>query len=305
MARANLWAAANAGGLLEVTRAGEIRRYGEEQGLPFFVNQSRKDVIVSGVAVDGDGGIWVGAHSGLCKLRQQPAADGGIVERVYTSELSRNSIVECLYVTRSGRLWVGTRNGASEWTGDPRRPFRHWGAAEGITDTDTGVEAIGEDGAGNLWIATGDEGVKRIARNGLVTYRPADGLARQSISTFTEGRDGELLAVSLRVDSLDLNRFEGDHFTAIHPALPGHIRWLGWGSGSTAFQDREGDWWLATGEGLCRYEGRGGAAGLARTHRLKPSTPGRMGSPATRFSSGRNRLKSLPTHCRHGLPQRP
>jgi hypothetical protein len=54
----NLWAAANAGGRLEVTRAGEIRRYGEEEGLPFVVNQEflcalPRRTPVSGEAVRG------------------------------------------------------------------------------------------------------------------------------------------------------------------------------------------------------------------------------------------------------------
>ena len=95
-------------------------------------------------------------------------------------------------------------------------------------------------------------------------------MARSVVSAFGQARDGGLFAVTrsdspvTHSDSLDLNFFQGERFTAVHPALPDYIRWLGWGSGNIALQDRDGDWWLATGQGLCRYEGRGGAARLAR-----------------------------------------
>src|SRR5262249_32741360 len=150
---------------------------------------------VYAVAVDGEGTVWVGTHAGLCKLRSQPASDGRIVEHIYTKEISSSDFtINCLYVDRSGRLWVGSRGGASEWTGDSKQPFRHLGAAEGITDR--GVQAIGQDSAGNLWMATGDWGVKRIARDGLITYRQQDGLAHNtensSVNAFLETHNGDL-----------------------------------------------------------------------------------------------------------------
>jgi ligand-binding sensor domain-containing protein len=253
----NVWAAVRDEGLLEILTTGEILRYGKKQGLP----SSR----VYAVAVDGEGSIWAGTHSGLCKLRPRPAADGRIVEHVYTKEISNSGFrVNCLYVSRSGRLWVGG-SGASEWIDNGKQPFLHWGAAEGITDRS--VHAIGEDGAGNLWMATGDLGAKRIAQHGLVTFTRADGLAHNtenaSVNAFTETHNGDFFAITL-FDSLALNRLDGDRFEAIHPACPDHIRWIGWGWGSIGFEDHGGDWWLATGEGLCRFDGSGGARALAR-----------------------------------------
>src|SRR5262249_4954348 len=154
--------------------AGEIHRYGEDQGMPYFVNQGRHHGWVSAVAVDGEGSVWAGTDAGLCKLRPHPTARGDIVERVYTNYIDEiRSIlhINSLYVSRSGRLWVASSSGASQWTGDPKQPFRRWRAAEGISDR--GVSAIGEDGAGNLWMAT-EEGARRIARDGLITYSRMD-----------------------------------------------------------------------------------------------------------------------------------
>jgi signal transduction histidine kinase/ligand-binding sensor domain-containing protein len=243
----NLWIAGWDQGLFELMSSGELRRYGVKEGLPPATGVAW----VYSVGIDGEGRVWAGTHSGLCRLVRDPAKGGKVVERVYTKEVSWNPLAICLYRGPSGRMWIGTRGGLSEWTGDAQRPFRHWGTAEGVTDH--GVNDVVEDRSGNLWVATSDLGLVRVAHDGFATYSRADGLARDRSTAYTESRDGELFAVSLAEDSLDLNRFDGDRFTSIHPALPPHIRWLGWGSGTTALQDRAGDWWVATGEGLVRF----------------------------------------------------
>ena len=55
-----------------------------------------------------------------------------------------------------------------------------------------------------------------------------------------------------------LNRFDGRHFQAVAPLLQRGaqtIQYTGWGTAQTVLQDSRGDWWVATGEGLCRYHG--------------------------------------------------
>ena len=259
----NLWMAAWDQGVVELTPGGAIRRYGKERGGPYLLSAGRDYGLIYAVAVDGVGTVWAGGHTGLFRLRSGPAADGSIVERAYDERDGlRYSRVNCIHVTPSGRLWIGlAEGGTAEWTGDPRRPFRMLRAAEGLVDR--GSNAIGEDQSGNLWLGTGDEGAKRIARDGFVTYTTADGLAHNIGSAFAAGRNGDLFTVNLMPESLDLNRFDGERFRAIHPRLPPHIRWLGWGTGRIALEDCEGDWWIATGEGLCRFDGRRGAAALA------------------------------------------
>ena len=275
----NLWMAAWDQGVVELTPSGAIHRYGKQRGGPYLLSRGRDFGLAYVVAVDTEDTVWVGTHNGLCRLRSGPGADGSIVERLFDERDGlRYSRVNSLYVTRTGRLWIGlAEGGTAEWTGDAKRPFRMLRAAEGLVDR--GSNAMGEDGSGNLWIATGDEGAKRIARDGFVTYTTADGLARNIGTAFAEGRNGDLFAVNLMPDSLDLNRFDGERFHAIHPKLPAHTHWLGWGTGRMALQDCEGDWWIATGEGLCRFDGRAGAAGLATRLPKARYTP-RDGLPA-------------------------
>jgi streptogramin lyase len=147
---------------------------------------------------------------------------------------------------------AGSDGGAFEYTGDVRRSFRTFGAAEGIADT--GVTTFGEDFAGNLWVGTESSGAKRIARDGMTTYGGGDGLAPAVVSVTESG--AAIYAVSRqRTQRVRLSRFDGERFTIIDPAFPPKIHWYGWGTGSLTFQDRMGDWWIPTGEGLCRFDG--------------------------------------------------
>jgi ligand-binding sensor domain-containing protein len=57
--------------------------------------------------------------------------------------------------------------------------------------------------------------------------------------------------------------FDGRRFNPIRPALPRSITYSGWGSSQVAFQDHAGEWWFATGQGLCRFAHTTGVMGFA------------------------------------------
>ena len=65
-----------------------------------------------------------------------------------------------------------------------------------------------------------------------------------------EGSDGNIFVTTQR---WGIHRFNGERFTAVRPALPAGITYPGWGWGQLAFQDRNAEWWYATGQGLARY----------------------------------------------------
>ena len=50
-----------------------------------------------------------------------------------------------------------------------------------------------------------------------------------------------------------LGRFDGQRFIPIRPAWPSQITYFGWGRGQVVAQDKAGEWWIATGQGLCRF----------------------------------------------------
>jgi len=90
-----------------------------------------------------------------------------------------------------------------------------------------------------------------MARNGLVSYSAEDGLRGlpTNVGGFFETRKGELCFFNRSV----IHRFDGRRFIPVPPAFPPDITYFGWGYGGLALQDREGDWWIATGQGLCRF----------------------------------------------------
>ncbi len=190
--------------------------------------------------------------------------------------------VNALFVDRDEVLWVATASGISRlWRGRELPQPSH-------APVPTGVNAIAEDHEGNLWLGSDAGGVSRL-RNGLTQrYSTPEGLHEPGIwSLAPDPRvDGAIWVGTLR----GLSRFVDGRFELIVPASelpdPGVYTllaepervWLGTRSGGLAlFEAGElsippgtealaganvsailgaggGAIWLATSEGLCRYQ---------------------------------------------------
>jgi ligand-binding sensor domain-containing protein/signal transduction histidine kinase len=197
---------------------------------------------------DRDGGLWVGTRIGLAYL------DGTRkVARMYTTnDGPPGARVESLLQTSEGRLWVGTVEGLAERTPGQTvdgREFQSYTAAQGLSARTVG--ALAEDRDGNLWIGTFGSGAMKMAHSGFTTYTEADGAPQ--VASLLESRAGEMCIVYRAKDSLFLGKFDGRTFLPIRPAWPSGIRYFGWGRGQVAAQDGFGEWWMATGKGLCRF----------------------------------------------------
>ena len=57
----------------------------------------------------------------------------------------------------------------------------------------------------------------------------------------------------------------GDAFRSIVPRVPKRVTYFGWRPGQTILQDQAGEWWLASGQGLCRYPRLESPSQLAQT----------------------------------------
>src|SRR5262249_388340 len=112
--------------------------------------------------------------------------------------------------------------------------------------------AAAEDGDGNLWIGTESSGAMKIARNGFTTYTLADGLNAFRIGSILEDRAGRLCTFGASSEKLFIYLFDGERFRAVRPNLPENAT-ITWGWYQICFQDREGGWWLSTGNGICRF----------------------------------------------------
>lgn len=225
---------------LLVDRAGRLWA-GGQRGLLVFTpgpaTASARDDMFAAVADPAVAGGRAGRDGGGA-----PAAWGALW---YTAAdgLAHNT-VNALYQSADGRVFVGTRGGLSVYDGTG---FRNYGAAHGLSDR---IGAFAEDRDRNIWVGTQTAGAMKIARNGLVTYREADGLGHPEIMSLFTGPGGELMAVG---GKWSISRLEADgRFTTVRPKLPRPL--LDSTSGRWAvLRDHLGEWWAATNQGLYRF----------------------------------------------------
>ncbi|HVQ38581.1 MAG TPA: two-component regulator propeller domain-containing protein, partial [Pyrinomonadaceae bacterium] len=261
-----LWVGTESGlyRLNESTR--NVERFTTKHGLP-------TDRIYSLIR-DSQGHIWAGTPAGLCQLGATPKSDQNIVTHLFNVEngLIHNSIVSLLQ-SSDGRLWVGTRYGLSVLTpaANGERPnLQNYTTADGLSDIK--VKTLREDSVGNVWLGTESIGVMKIARDGFVSYRVAEGLGHIRILSIFENLTGDVHVISGSSDggSNDqrfINHFDGKRFTAIRPNL-GATKFMGQSWYQAAFQDHAGEWWIATGEGLFRFPKTRDASQLAQLRPL-------------------------------------
>jgi ligand-binding sensor domain-containing protein/signal transduction histidine kinase len=210
---------------------------------------------------DRGGRLWNGGRS-LCRLNPNAGPNDPLVIRVYTTEDGlAYERVEAVLETSDGQFWVGTARGLCYYVPETDR-FETYTTAHGLSDA--GIKSLAEDREGNLWVGTETGGVMKIARRGLTSYTKADGLGNTRISSIFVDLAGELCAVTSPTGGKwSLDCFNGKIFTSIHPKYPETIGSFGWGWNQTAFQDHTGEWWIPTGQGLCRFAKTNRATELA------------------------------------------
>jgi ligand-binding sensor domain-containing protein/signal transduction histidine kinase len=230
-------------GLYRRTRDGRVTAY---LGEPFKSG-------ISTMYEDRHGRLWVNS-GGLCRLNSNAGPNDPIVARVYTIKdgLPSNHI-EAVLETSDGRFWAGGAAGLGVYVAGADR-FESYTAANGLSDP--GVNALAEDRDGNLWVGTEASGIMRIARQGFTSYTHADGLSGTRIASLFTDQAGDLCAqtdAAIPGAFWSLDCFDGKRFKSIRPRYPRRIEYFGWGGNQTVLQDHTGEWWIPTGQGLCRF----------------------------------------------------
>ncbi len=226
---------------------------------------------VRAMILDEEGRLWIGHQSGLLIYKPQTAAQSkpGLIAleklakeqnlqngrlllpdapgeaRWYTTaDGLADQRVRALCQTFDGHIWLGTPNGGiAEFDGNQ---FRNYTSAQGVSRL---VYALGEDSAGNLWVGSQTNGVTRISRRGFLTYRESDGLGRSDVFSIFEDREKALIVVN---NDWFINRLSGNRFVSVSPNLPTDVK--GSSSGNRPMiQAHDGEWWIATGNGLFRF----------------------------------------------------
>ena len=251
--RGALWMG-TAGGLFRRDPNGVILGYSGVDGL--------RGADIMALLEDRAGRLWVGTRTGLVRMD-----DSSRPTRVYgVRDGLPNRRVESLLEASDGKLWVGTADGLALWTpsaqpspSDDAREFQAFSPEQGLNAKAVGQMA--EDRDGNLWMATFGSGALKMARNGFTTFTEADGVT--FAQSFELSRKGELSVLLREKGRARIGRFDGSRFLEIRPAWPREITYFGWGRGQDLVQDGAGEWWIATGQGLCRFARTDSVAGLA------------------------------------------
>lgn len=247
-----LWIGTWKNGLLRLMPDGQAEQYTMEQGLP--------GTNVDSLLEDKNGRIWVGMRAGsiagLCLLVPEPEKGKKIVERLFAAKdgLPAGWIL-ALYQTREGQMWVASIRGLCKWQGGygdsgEKSVCRTYTGKNEICDSD--VWSLTEDKDGNIWTGTRC-GAKKLARYGFTTYTEADGIDSAFINSIFEDAEGELIVSFDQGDNRTVSRFSGESFDQVKPNFPAKVGYFGWGTRQTVWQDRGGDWWFPTAEGLYRF----------------------------------------------------
>ena len=204
----SMWIGSEGGGLVR-HYAGRMRVYGTAQGLPslavsavhedrngtiwigtpdrgfgrlrndrFEFDSERQDPIIS-FFEDREGNMWIGRASGLDQL-----SDGVVVTYAKSEGLPDND-VKSIAADRRGKLYVGTRRGASDLQGDHLLT-----AANGLSSSN--IRTLWPARDGSLWIGTADAGLNHVRGNRTTTFTTKDGLPGDTIMALLEDRRGVL-----------------------------------------------------------------------------------------------------------------
>ncbi len=256
--RGALWIGTAGSGLFRRLTDGRLERYTVEHGLA-------QDG-VNRILEDSEQRIWVGTGDGLTLLVSDPRPNENIAARVYRTKdgLVHNHIT-ALFQSSDGRVWIGTRGGLNlivDAQGNRGSSFRSYTTAEGLRNGR--IWDVFEDRDRNIWLGAESGGAMKIPRAGFTSYFEADGLGNGRIIQIFADREGRVYAAANKVENSVpvIARFDGHAFVEEKPNLPPQTEFM-WGWNKLIAQDREGDWWIPTAQGIYRFSGNKSFSKLA------------------------------------------
>lgn len=272
------------------TSWGLIKLLPDGNTIHFSIQPSGTVDSVTALMLDREGRLWIGhARAGLIVLMPGPemavarplhapvpllagrkAADSGPQIKLPSApgEVSHfttlhgigSQPVNALIQSANDSVWIGTSGGGI--TRFDGKQFRTATTAQGLSNNV--IPALAEDRSGNIWMAS-ESGAMKLTNSGFTAFTRADGLGPDRIGAIFEDRAGNL-CVATGLWNQYVSRFDGEVFTTIRPRLVEQAAYNGWGKGQITLQDRTGDWWVPTGDGLYRYPRVDRPEQLARTN---------------------------------------
>jgi len=183
---------------------------------------------------DREGLVWAGAfgvpNGRLCAIH------GGVV-RCDGEDGSLGPGVVGLYEDSKGNLWVGVLNGLWRWKPGPS----NFHPMPGELDS---IQAFAEDDAGALLIST-RSGIRRLVDGKIEAYPLPGNVQQAQTQRLLRDHDGDLWIGTRDHGVVHVHQGKTDVFARSDGLSGDHA--------SALFEDREGNVWAATSDGLDRF----------------------------------------------------
>ena len=203
---------------------------------------------IESMSADSRGVIWIGTNRGLVSVDVTNKATKGMAQEV--APAGSNSVLTTME-DRDGDRWVGTETAGLSVL----RPQFFWNEP---AIADQAITAVVQATDGAIWLATKQDGLRRI-RSGKVDQPTASArLASRVVLAIAPGMHGDLW-----VGTPDgLNHVDGDKVDTYTSAtgLPDDLI-------RSLLVDPDGTVWAGTRRGLAQLDGRSGAVLATYTHR--------------------------------------
>lgn len=272
------------------TSQGLVRRLPGGEMVHYLLEPFPNRDFIRALLQDRNGRLWVGHNAGLAAFIPEPdrtVATGGrfstrtLVAREIGKLSSADSVplphvsdsayrydetinrkgVRDVYESSDGRLWFAQHDGLGHFDG---QRFRVYETEHGITGD--AINVLTADADDNLWLGTDTGGALKIARTGFVSYSIEKRGHLGWVAAVFEDRAGALYAMD--GDTGAINVFAENGFVSVKPNLPATVARASRGFPRIALRDRQGEWWVATAQGLYRFPPVADVRQLARASPL-------------------------------------
>jgi ligand-binding sensor domain-containing protein len=218
-----------------------FRNYNQKDGL------SHTDISRKSILTDKSGTIWVGTHGGV--FRYNPSADSSGGQSFSLFQPLPPINVTGIMEDQSGNIWFASEdNGVYRYDG---KTITNIAEKEGLGNNYAG--GMAQDKAGNMWF-TMKNGICRYDGKTFTEYTAKDGLGGTEFWGIYIEQSG-IIWVTARGSTTRLN-------PAIPLPNPKAFTVFTSANGFTCcvqsmYQDRSGNMWWGTGQGLFRFNGYG------------------------------------------------